>query len=92
MLKDLLRAISRDGYVSASKLSNELMVSKSMVEDGIEQLIRMGYILREVAGEVCASTCTNCPFAKSCSKEILKIYKISDKGNDLLLGSEHPSM
>lgn len=84
MLEDILRIIARDGYISRSMIATELDISETMVDAGIDQLLRMGYIIEEDAGEDCVTPCTNCAFAKNCSKEIVKTFKISDKGNNLL--------
>lgn len=79
MLKDMLRIINRDAYISRTQLAGELNVSKEIVDDGINQLLRMGYLLEEETGEGCSTSCAKCPFAKSCNKEIIKTFKISDK-------------
>lgn len=84
MLEDILKIINRDGYISRSMIAKELSISPEMVNEGIEQLLRMGYIIEEKAGEDCATLCTNCPFAKNCNKEIVKSFEISSKGSSLL--------
>lgn len=84
MLEDILRIISREGYISRSMIGKELNISMDMVDQGIDQLLRMGYILEEETGEDCATLCGNCPFAKNCNKEIVKAFEISDRGNSLL--------
>jgi ribosome maturation protein Sdo1 len=80
MLKDILKAINRDGYISKSMLSAELKTSEGMIEEGINQLMRMGYLIKEETGEDCSTFCVSCPFAKTCNKEVIRTYKISDKG------------
>jgi hypothetical protein len=84
LLKSILKFISRKGYISRSHLSKELGVAEEVVGDGIAHLLRMGYLLEEDSGNDCAVFCTNCPFAQNCSKEIVKFYRISDKGNRYL--------
>lgn len=84
MLKDILQRISQEGYLSASSLARELQTSAPAVESGVEQLIRMGYLAREVTGRDCTVACAGCPYAVSCSKDILTTYKITDKGKYLL--------
>ena len=84
MLKDILRIIIREGYISKTMLAAELKTSAEMVEDGIAQLVRMGYIVEEQTGEDCAVFCGSCPFAKTCGKEIVKAFAISDKGQGVL--------
>lgn len=79
MLKDILRTINRDGYLSRSLLATELGISEEMIDEGINQLLRMGYIIKEETGESCSTACVNCPFAKTCNKDIITTYKISEK-------------
>ncbi|MCK9177054.1 MAG: FeoC-like transcriptional regulator [Clostridiales bacterium] len=83
MLKDILMIIDRDRKISRSHISRELNIEDTLVDDGISQLIRMGFILEE-AGADCVVACSNCPFIKSCQKEIVKIFQISQKGKDYL--------
>lgn len=84
MLADILRAIDRDGYISRSQLAKELGVAEGMVSLGIDHLLQMGYLVAEEKGADCASTCANCPFARNCSKEIVKLFTISDRGKNYL--------
>ncbi len=84
MLKDILRIINQKGYFSQTMLAAELAVPWEIVGEGLAQLRRMGYILEEETGQDCSSFCTNCQFAKACSKEIVKTFILSDKGQELL--------
>ena len=84
MLKEILNLISRDGYISISKLSSELKISEELVDEGIKQLLRMGYIIKEETGANCSVACSTCPYAKTCNKEVVRIYSISDKGDSFL--------
>lgn len=84
MLGDLLRIISRGGYISRFQLAGELNVFKEMVDEGIDQLLRMGYLLAENTGEGCSTFCTKCPYAENCNKEIVKVFRISAKGTRFL--------
>ena len=83
MLKDMLKIIRRDGYISRPRLAKELNVSGETVDDGINQLMRMGYLTEEKTGEGCSTSCAKCPFAQNCSKEIVKAFRISEKGGKL---------
>lgn len=83
MLKDILKVINRDGYLSRSMLAKELGLSEDMIDEGINQLQRMGYIIKEETGESCSTACVNCPFAKTCNKDIITTYKISEKGSNI---------
>lgn len=84
ILGDILRIISRDGYISRTQLAKELNVFKEIIDEGINQLLKMGYLLEDDTGEGCSTFCTKCPYAKNCSKEIVKVFRISDKGNRFL--------
>ena len=49
----------------------ELGITEAVVADGIDQLVRMGYLTEEETGQGCATTCKSCPFANTCGKEIV---------------------
>jgi hypothetical protein len=89
MLEDILKIIRRDGYLSRSKLAKELKVNAGIIDDGIEQLIRMGYLVEEKIGEGCPTSCALCPLAKGCNKEALKTFKLSPKGVNYLERDSH---
>ncbi len=84
MLKEILKIISRDGYLSRSQLAAELDTSTEIIDVGIEQLLRMGYLLEEDTGQSCSTVCTKCPFASNCNKDIVKTFQISEKGSKYL--------
>ncbi len=84
MLKDLLSAINDSDYISRSNISERLKISEELVEEGFEQLIRMGYIKEDVRGVKCDIGCGGCPYAKSCDKVPIKTIKITEKGERLL--------
>ena len=84
MLKDILKIIGREGYISKSMLAGELHTSEKMVDEGIKQLLRMGYISEEETGKDCTEFCAKCQFAQNCGKEIVKTFKISEKGSNFL--------
>ena len=84
MLKDLLSAIKDSDYISKSNISERLNISEELVEEGFEQLIRMGYIKEDVRGVKCDIGCGGCPYAKSCDKVPIKTIKITEKGERLL--------
>lgn len=79
MLKNILEIIQREGYISKSMLAAELKMSEDVIEDGLTQLERMGYLEKEETGQGCLSACANCPFAKNCNKEIIQTYKMHPK-------------
>jgi hypothetical protein len=83
MLKELLSKIHESGYFSRSLLALELQTSEQMVESGVSQLIRMGYMAEEPT-PTCASGCGGCAFANNCNKEIVKMYSVTERGKALL--------
>lgn len=84
MIADILKIIARDGYISYTQLAHELKTTQDMVERGIEQLLRMNYISETDGGEDCLTVCSNCPFAKNCSKEVVKTFSLAAKGKEYL--------
>lgn len=84
MLKDLLGVIKDSDYISKSNISERLNISEELVEEGFEQLIRMGYIKEDARGVKCDIGCGGCPYAKSCDKVPIKTIKITEKGERLL--------
>ncbi|HZK02342.1 MAG TPA: FeoC-like transcriptional regulator [Anaerovoracaceae bacterium] len=84
MLKELLIAIKSSEYISKSDISKELKVSEELVEEGFEQLIRMGYIEEVSRGISCDIGCNSCPLSKSCDKMPIRTIIITEKGKRLL--------
>lgn len=84
MLKELLVAIKGSDYISRSDISRKLKISEELVEEGFEQLIRMGYIKEESRGISCDIGCGICPYSKSCGKVPIKTIMITEKGERLL--------
>ena len=84
ILKDILEIINKDGYISRTQISEKLNIPKESVDEGINHLLRMEYLIKEDTGEGCTTFCVNCPFSKNCSKEVIKTFKISNKGNRYL--------
>lgn len=79
MLTEILNIIERDGYIKKDSLAKELNITVDLVEDGLAQLIRMGFLQENATGEACTTFCANCPFANNCSKEVVKAYSLTDK-------------
>lgn len=84
MLKELLIAIKESDYISRSNISKKLKISEELVEEGFEQLVRMGYIKEDVRGIKCDIGCGSCPHAKACDKVPIKTIMITEKGGRLL--------
>ena len=81
MLKDILKTIVRDGYISKSMLAAELKTSESVIEGGFNQLQRMGYIEKDEMVKDCGfDICPGCCKVNDCKLEVAKIYKFTDKG------------
>ena len=84
MLGDILRIINEDGYISRFRLAGKMNISKGLVDEGINQLLRRGYLLADNTGEGCSAFCTRCPFANNCGRKIVKVFRISAKGSGFL--------
>ncbi len=80
MLKDILKKVNDEGYFSKSALAKSLNSSEQTVEEALNQLVRMGYLIKEETSQTCATACSTCPMAKSCGKEIVQMYRLTDKG------------
>lgn len=84
MLKETLSLIDETNLYSDLYISKELDISKDMANDLVGNLIRMGYLVEDMASPDCETTCRSCPYAKSCGTMPLKTFKISSKGKKLL--------
>ncbi len=84
MLKDLLIHINDTGYFSKPLLARTLGLSEAMVDEGLTQLLRMGYMQEEETPVFCADDCSGCAFASFCHKELVKMYQLTDRGRALL--------
>ncbi len=83
MLKELLAHINGDGYFSKPLLARTLNISEAMVDEGLSQLLRMGYMEEETPVS-CTDGCSGCAFAAFCHKELVKMYQLTDRGRALL--------
>lgn len=83
MLKDILKIINEDGFISRPTIARKLNLTEGMVDDGINRLIQMGYLSQEETGFDCSTTCRSCPMANTCGKEIITTFKISDKAKKI---------
>ena len=84
MLKDILKKMNDDGYFSRALMAKELGLSEQVLEDALGRLQGMGDLLKEETGQGCVTACAGCPMAKSCAKDIVPMYRISEKGKALL--------
>lgn len=83
MLKDVLREISTASVFSISKMAIALDISEDMVNELVNQLVRMGYLIEDMGSPSCETKCSGC-FVSSCNTIPLKMYSISTKGKSLL--------
>ncbi len=88
MLKNILNIVNRDGYISRSRIAAELNTTKEVIDQGIHQLLKMEYLLEENTGADCSTICAKCPFANNCSKEIVRTFKILNKGGKYIKRQE----
>lgn len=83
MLKDILREIKETKVYSQASLSRKFNISPPMVEEAMDQLIRMNYLKEDLAPS-CQGGCLGCPI-KNCNQNPVKTYTITEKGENLLL-------
>ncbi len=86
MLRELLMEIQNSNYISKANMAVKFNKPVELIEDGFEQLIRMGYISEDHNLNNCNSYCGNCPYSKSCNKMPVKTIKITEKGERYLAG------
>ena len=84
MLTEILRAIQRDRLLSKPRLAAEFKASEEVIDQAVQHLIDMGYLIKEEMGQDCGTACSSCPYATACGKVILTTYRISDKGESHL--------
>jgi len=82
MLEELLQRITRGGTHNLSELARELGVSRELLRQMIEDLVRMGY-LRPVADR-CEAHCAGCPLAGTCAVGgPTRVWALTEKGSRL---------
>lgn len=84
MLKEILKIINSSGYLSNRELAKQLGVTEEVIAGAIKQLIDMDYLKKEEKGAACSTACARCPYAKSCNKDILETYQITEKGMSVI--------
>jgi hypothetical protein len=65
VLEQLLKTVSEGGVHSYTELARSLGVSEELLEQMVEDLVRLGYL--EPVGGVCSSTCEGCPMGGLCA-------------------------
>lgn len=83
MLKNILKEIHTAEIFSKPNISKNLNISEEMLESGVEQLVRMGYLMEEMGSPVCESKCKSCAFSR-CSTIPIRMFTITDKGKELI--------
>lgn len=82
MLKALLQEIRTAGCLSRAQLAAKLGEPIGLIDEGIEQLKRLGY-LAEDSGERCTAGCGRCPYALLCSQNFVKTLSLTAEGQRL---------
>ena len=83
MLKNILKEIYSFKIFSKPDISKNLNISEDMIDNGIGELIRMGYIIEEMGSPICENKCKSCAYSR-CSTIPVKMFTLSDKGKKLL--------
>lgn len=82
MFKEIIQAISKSPYLSKKEMAKQLNIEENLIEQIFLDLIRMGYLKKEV----CDSSCHACPVSNFCAKTDSKIeyWEITPKGYQLI--------
>lgn len=83
MIKDVLKEISIAKVLDTGKIAKNLNLTEALVEEAIEQLSRMGYVIEDMGSHTCETKCSSCPIS-SCNTIPLKTLSITEKGKKLL--------
>lgn len=83
MLKDILKEIYNAEVFSEANISKELSISEEMLQSGVSQLVRMGYLMEEMGSPICQSKCKSCAFSR-CSTIPIRMLTITNKGKELI--------
>lgn len=86
MLKRLLNEINRSTMFSRTDIGKKLNISDEMIDNGIDELVRMGYIIEEMGSPICENKCKSCAYSR-CTTIPIKMFTVSDKGKKLLKSS-----
>lgn len=82
MLKEIIKIISTSPYLSKREISEKFDFQESFLDQAFSDLLRMGYLEKEV----CDSSCNSCPVSHYCSKNntTIEYWKITEKGYSLI--------
>jgi predicted ArsR family transcriptional regulator len=79
MLEHLLSLVGQGGVHSYADLARQLDVSEELLEQMLQDLVRMGY-LRPVA-DGCEAQCAGCPMAETCAiGSPTRVWTLTGKG------------
>jgi len=79
MLDQVLRIVVQEGIHTRRELAQRLNVSEELLQQMIDELVRIGY-LKSVVGD-CHDRCTGCPFAAECAiGGAGRIWTLTEKG------------
>ncbi len=84
MLKDLLAEVAQADYLSKSNLARKLEQPLGLIEDGLEQLVRLGYLKMDEGPQNCELPCGKCPYASVCKTTPPKTMILTEQGQKLL--------
>lgn len=84
MLKGILKEISVAKIFSIPNIAKNLNTSEALVEEGIDQLSRMGYLIEDMGSPTCETKCSGCMISH-CNTIPLKTLSITEKGEKLLI-------
>lgn len=81
MLLNVLKQIKEARIYSKPLIAKNLNVSEEVLEDMINQLIRMNYIKEELGSPTCSSKCSGCSVS-SCNTIPIKMLSLTLKGEE----------
>jgi hypothetical protein len=84
VLKDLLAEVAKADYLSKLSLAQKLEQPVGLIEDGLEQLVRLGYLKEDGGLQNCELPCGKCPYASMCQTTPIKMMALTKKGFNLL--------
>jgi len=79
MLLNVLKEIKEARLYSKSHMARNLNISEEILEDMVQQLIRMGYIKEDLGSPTCESKCSGCSIS-SCNTIPIKMISLTEKG------------
>lgn len=84
MLKELLYEVNQADYISKAVMARKLDQPVALIEDGLAQLVRLGYLQEDQGLQACDLPCGGCPYASMCNKNPISTMSITEKGQNFL--------